>query len=292
MVAGCVVWLVGPGCRDGGSSTDAGVVDAPPAGGTVSMTWRLSDGSNDLTCAQVAGISVRLTATPAQGGFATIDSFNCSAGQATSRTIEPGTYNIEVELNAPQGLLATSGRINGVEVTSGATTTLDEIVFELAATGNITFVVDTDAAGLNCDAVPGGGGLSNVVFALRDATGQCVGSFGIGAGATQPEGTYASDCTTPYTGGCIENDQTITVSAIPSGSYSLTITGDKDGLACYSRTAQFNVPGNDLTAELMTQFLVANPDIFGCTPTGTDAGVVDAGVGDAMVTDAAVIDAP
>lgn len=280
------------GCRDGGSSTDAGVVDAPPAGGTISLIWRLTDGTNDLTCADVAGISVTLTATPAAGGFASIDTFNCTTGQATSRAIDPVGYHVEVELSAPEGVLASSGRINGVEVTSGGDVSLGEVVFEVAPQGNLTFAVDTDATGPNCDPVPGGGGLDNVVFALRDSANQCVGTFDIAAGATRPEGSYPSDCVTAYLGGCIENDQTISVTGVRSGAYTLTITGEKDGIPCYARTAQFNVPGNNLTAGLMSQFLVSNPDIFGCSATGTDAGVPDAGVPDAMVNDAMVFDAP
>ncbi len=276
------------GCRKGTAAPDASLSDGPLADGTLSFSWRLTDGTNDITCADVAGLSVRVLVTPSVGGFADIDIFSCDAGQVTTRAFTANTYNVVVELSAAAGLLAAPMTMNNVDVIPGGNTDLGEFVFEVPRQGNAQFTIDADALGLNCDPAPGGGGINNVLFELRDSANQCVGTFDIGAGATQPAGTYVSDCSTPFT--CIENDQTISVNGLTSGRYRLTITADKGGLPCYSTTPQFDVPGNNLTTDLMTQFLIANPAIIGCVPDTADAGVPDAGT-DAAVTDAAVTDA-
>lgn len=289
VVAVAVVGLMWSACRSGEATPDASFVDAPPSQGTLSLSWRLTDGTGDITCADVAGLSVRMLVTPAIGGFADIDIFGCTAGSVTSRGFDATTYDVRLELSAAAGLLATPVVINDVVVEPGRDTNLGEFVFEVPAIGNLQFTIDSDSLGLNCDPAPGGGGISSVVFELRDAANQCTGTFDIAAGATQPAGTYASDCSTAY--GCIENDQPITVSNIPSGSYRLIIRADKGGLPCYERTSQFEVPGNNLTEDLMTQFLIADSNIIGCTAGGVDAGVPDAGVSDAAVSDAAVTDA-
>jgi len=289
IVVACALLISVPACKKGTFSPDAGVTDAAFEQGTLSFSWKLTDGTNDITCGQVAGISMRVLITPAIGGFADIDIFNCDVGQVTTRPFDANTYNVRLELSAAAGLLAEAVVINDVVLPQGGNTDLGEFVFEVPIQGSFKFLIDADALGLNCDAAPGGGGINNVTFALRDASNQCVGTFDIAAGATQPAGTYVSDCVTAF--GCIENDQEITVSDLTSGPYRLTITADKGGLPCYSRSPQFDVPGNNLTTDLMTQFLISDSSVIGCSAASPDAGVVDASVPDASPFDASPLDA-
>ena len=164
--------------------------------------------------------------------------------------------------------------INNVAVTTGGNTALGDVSFEVLRQGNFEFSIDTDRTGTNCGMEMEDGGITSLVFELRDENGDCVDTdFVIAEGATLPAGNYHNDCMTPY--GCIESDQNITVTGIVSGSHTLTITGYKDMLLCYQRAPQFTVPGGDLTYFLGPQILELEVMTAGCE----DGVLIDAGPG-------------
>jgi hypothetical protein len=274
--------LFAAACGDDAEVADAGPPpDAAITQGTMSFTWDVNDTDmNALMCGDVGAITVRVSMTPSAGGFAVIDALSCNSGMGTTRPLDAGTYNVTMELRGTAGLLSQTATMNNVDVVAGGDTPLGNIVFEVLAQGNFEFDVDTSATGLNCDSdMNDGAGITDVLFELRDSSNQCVNvAMDIAAGAAEPAGTYNTDCATMY-GACIENDQTITVTGVPSGAYQLTIRAWKGGLECWMRAPQFNVPGNDLSFLLGRQELMLDP-VPGCDPNAMyDAGVpvVDAG---------------
>ncbi len=267
------------GCGGGGGGPDAGTADAAVKNGTMSVTWRITDMSgNDLSCDDVAAGSVTITAAPTAGGFAVSAPFTCSTGSGTAMGVAPGTYDVTVRLSSTLGTLATGALISGVEVVANQDVALDEQVFAVDPTGNVSFRVDTGASAGNCDAPSaGGGGLTQLEIRLLDGTGSCVPTtFALDDGTASPPPDYVSDCA-GATIGCFDKDVTFSVTGAASGPHMLDIRGQKSGLDCYSRTADLVIPGAGLTRQLgaQTLFLAATPQ---CDPNAPDAGpMADAG---------------
>lgn len=252
--------VLASGCGGGG---DAGVdatpeYDAPPPQGTLSLDWQIQYNDTTLTCAQVGAISVRLTITPSDGGTGVPEALNCDPNNATTTDIDVGVYDIAISLIAETGFqpLGEPYTLNDVEVMANQNTSLGTVVFNVVPRGNLAFKLDTDTGTTNCKTdAEGGAGITEVAIELRDSEGACVPtSFEIEAGASQPAGTYTSDCAGARYA-CIENDQQIRVTGTPSGATSMVMTGYKGQEACYARMPQFTVPGNDLTLTLNDQVL-------------------------------------
>lgn len=257
LIAGLALGLTVIACGGDDGPADAAIVpDAEPQVGSLSLAWEITDGTALQSCAAVAALSVRISVTPAAGGFGQNDIFGCEAGTVLSRDFDAGEYNIEVTLVAAAGDLAPPFRMNRVEIKTGEETALGTLTFEVAPRGSFDFEVGTMEIGPNCDPVAdGGAGLGNLLIELVDTSGECIpATMEIGAGASRPADTYNSDCT-GLIYGCIEKDQTVTLTGVRSGELGLRMSGTRDNGGCYERTSQFTVPGNDLQVSLPTQTL-------------------------------------
>ena len=278
VIIGLACGLLAAACGDDAGADAGPPPDAAVTQGTMSLTWDINDvDMTELTCADVSGITVRITATPVGGGGAAIDALSCNAGEGTTLPIDAGAYNVGIQLRATAGTLSQIITMPDVDVVAGGNSPLGNVVFTVPAQGNFDFDIDTSATGLNCDdELSNGAGITDFVFELRDSSNACVdATFAIGAGAVQSAGSYDTDCAVAY-GVCIENDQAITVTGVRSGAYTLAIHGFKGGLDCWARAPQFTVPGNDLSFLLGTQQLALDP-VPGCDPNAMyDAGVPDA----------------
>ncbi len=277
--------FLAPACGGGDVAADAAVIpDATPDTGTFSLSWTLTDGTDPITCANVGGLSVAISVTPAGGGSGQSEAFSCGSGSGTSRPMRAGIYNLSIELRASAGPLAAAVSVPNVEIKQAADTPLSAVDFTVVAKGGISFTIDTASSGDNCDTSGSGAGITAASIELRDASGACVpATFEVAAGAATSASTYTTTC--PATGqhACIENDQAITVTGIDSGTHSLTITGFKDATPCYGRNPQFDVPGNNLSADLPTQQLDLR-FVPACDPNAPDAGPpVDAGLLDSNI---------
>ena len=282
--------LMAGACGGGDSAVDAGkAIDAAPLSGTFSLAWSLSDGTDAVTCADVGGLSIGISITPAGGGGGQSEAFTCAGGSGTSRPMPVGLYNLSIELKAAAGALADPVRITNVEIKQGENTALDAQTFVVAATGAFTFKVTTSSAGDNCDTGGTGAGIGGLIFELRDSTGACTPTtFDVAAGAVGAASTYTTTCPAGAQHACIEKDQVITVNGVSSGSHTLMMTGFKDAIDCYTRSPQFSVPGNNLVTDLPDQQLSLRftPD---CDPNAPDAGpTTDAGPADAGPADASM----
>lgn len=248
------------GCKDDAPAVDAGpVIDAPPEVGTLSLSWTITDNGNTLACGDVGGLSVRVTATPQDGGFATPEAFGCEVTNGTSAPIDTGVYNVEIVLvtNGNRDL-TTPEVIQGVEIMTGQDTDIGTFEFPVSPRGSVEFTIDAQAGTPNCEPEANGGAeISEFRIEVLDSEGTCVpATITIADGANQTGGTYASDCAGARYG-CIDNDQLVSISDVPAGTASLNIIGYRGVDECYSRMPQFSVSGNGLLTELLPQVLTA-----------------------------------
>jgi hypothetical protein len=261
-------------CGDDSGPADAGTpIDAAPEVGRIQLAWTLLDDGVEVSCDAVGASTVRISALPDPGFVAEVDALTCSSGSGETRLLAQGRYDVTVDLRAGGATIGTV-EVPNVEVVAGETADLGTLEFEVAATGTLTFTLGSDAGSLCAGAAGETLGLEGIVLALRDADGACTPTdFAIGAGATQPAGTYSSDCAVAFA--CIEGDQQITATGVVGGPRTLQVQGLLGGNACYGTTSNFTMPGNDETEDLGVVSLAHDPGEPGC---GDDASVpIDAG---------------
>lgn len=126
---------------DDEGSGDGGVVDldaapqpdARPPGGTISMTWALYNGGVETTCDEAGASQVTIELVRQGEVTGEADVFNCSAARASTRELQPGTYDMTVDLVNQQGdsLLAEPVQQFGRVVTLGDDTSVGAILFDL-----------------------------------------------------------------------------------------------------------------------------------------------------------------
>lgn len=231
-------------CGDGGGFPDARPIDSPPAGGTMSLQWRLTDeGGADVTCAQVGAQTVTLTLRnrAAEGGSTEL--FTCDIAAATTPPVTPGVYDVTIELTGPAGTLATLPRVMGVTVTSGQNSPLPMATFVIDATGGLDISFFAVPAGDNCT----GAGITGMTIALeRTAGGACEPvTFAISAGSGTA-GSYTVNCATPASVGCLHADQRLTVTGVPSNTYTIRVRGTSAG-GCWLNDDIIPVPTGGAT---------------------------------------------
>ena len=262
-LAWSVSFLVLAACGDDSGLPDARQPDAPPPGGTVSLTWAIGHEGAALTCAQVGATVVSVTMLPEEGVFGITDAFPCGDGAGTTRSVPPGRYDVDVSLG---GVAIDAFRVDDVDVPAGGDAPIGAVAFEVEPVGGFTLRVSAGGQGNCTTADMGGAGITAMAFVLEDATGTCVeATFDIAAGATQPASTYTTSCTTPAPHACIAQDQPITVApTLPSGAYELAITGTIADAPCWTGLAQIMVPAAGASRDLGTRNLFLNDQLPGC----------------------------
>jgi hypothetical protein len=246
-------------CGDDAGPPDARPPDSAVANGTISLTWSIADGATALTCAEVGSSVVGITAREVDSPFAQTDALSCSDG-AGSTSVAPGTYDVTVSLG---GVDVPDVAFDNVVVTTGQDTPAGDAHFEVQAVGGFAFRMFAGPSG-NCT----GAGVTAVSLALETLGGTCVpATFDIAAGASNPAGTYTTDCAAPAPFACIENDQDVTAQpTITTGSYRLHIDADVGGTTCWSRAPQFDVPANAQIKQLPLQNLTHDDVTPACNP--------------------------
>jgi hypothetical protein len=247
--------LIAGACGTNEGPPDARVIDAPPPGGTVSLTWSMHEGASALTCDQISASIVSVTILPENAGFGFVDTFSCTSGKGTSRALAPGKYTITVELDGGTGALAPSQQLTHIDVTSGQDTALGAIDFQVVAKGGVSIKLAAKSKAENCTAT--GADIASMTLQMQDGAGTCIPTtFMIAAGAKNPASTYTSDCNTTPTGPCIEQDQTVTATGLRSGSVKLVVTGDVGGKACWNGLLPLTVPAMNATKDYGTGLLI------------------------------------
>jgi hypothetical protein len=250
----------------GGFPGDAGP-DAAPPGGRFTLAWTVSDtNSQAITCGQVGAqvVTIALRNREVQG--ASTEAFTCSTATGTSSPIAPGTYDMTFELNGLAGLIATAPAQNGIVIRSNETIALEPLAFAVDATGGLELLISSNQAGGNCAPTAAmGAGITNTTITLAHTDNTCEPvTFQVAAGATQPASTYTVDCANPTLAACIENDQKLTVSPVPSGNYRIQIRGKVGALDCWNNDDTLVVP--PLSKILKTTLNLAKQMTVGCPP--------------------------
>ena len=237
-------------CGDDSGLPDARVIDGPPVGGTVSLSWTLADGGSPVTCDQVGAVTVTLSILPKDAPSGFTETFACGSARGTSGTLAAGPYTVTARLAGSAGTLAAAPP-QAVTVISGQDTPLGAIAFEVDASGGLRFVIDADGVASNCGAAPGGAAIEAMHLELRTLGEECIPTtLAIAAGATTPAGTFVSDCGTPAPAACLAEDQIISVASTASGRYRLVVQGLIDGTACWEGTPFVRVPAGGATGPL------------------------------------------
>lgn len=254
------------GCGSGGGFPDARPIDAPPPGGTMSLTWTVTNASGQpVACDDIGGISVTalLRNHDVQGGSTEV--FTCGTGMGTTGLLTPGTYDVNYELNGISGLIAAVTGPTSIIVPSGMDVPLPPLAFVVDATGGLKLHLASNTTGGNCAPTSSqGAGITQTTITLTKASGGACApiTLAIGAGATsmRPASTYTIDCATPVVGPCIEADQEITATAVPSGNYVIHVRA-KAATSCWTNDDQLPIPpvSQDLVRTLNLAFVMAAP---------------------------------
>ena len=239
--------LAAVACGEDRGFPDGRTIDAEPAPGTFTVAWTLADDGTPVSCADAGAssvvIGVRLSDSPTGANQV----FSCNSGQGTSQPLAPGDYDLTYSLRGAGGTIATVPVSLEVPILAGQNTTLDPQVFPIDAQGQFALDLTAMPTG-NCTApAQGGAGLTAMTLTLtRSGTCQPV-TYTVPAGATQPAGSYALDCMTQVRYGCVETDQHVTSSVLPSGEYVLSVVGDVGATPCWTGNRTVRVPTGGAT---------------------------------------------
>jgi hypothetical protein len=233
------------GCDKGGFFVDAPPDIPPEQGGKFSLAWTVTDsGGQPISCSRIGGqsVSVALKSTEAITGGS--EAFACSTGMGTSGTLLPGRYLADFELTGQVGSLGTAPQQTNVVIRVGETTMLEPVTFAVEATGGLALHLSTGQPGGNCGTLAQqGAGITGTSITLVHTGGGCEPiTLSIGAGATQPASSYTINCSSPTIAPCIENDQAITASGVPSDQYSIHVRGKIGPTDCWTNDDALAVP--------------------------------------------------
>jgi hypothetical protein len=241
-----VLFLALAACGSGGGFPDAPPPDRPVPTGTFSVAWSVVDQSSQpIPCDRIAAqVMTVLTHNLAfEGGSA--EAFSCATGMGKSQGLAPGRYEMDFELSGTFGTLARGAKQVPVTIRSDENVELVPVTFQVEALGAVALQLSAGQPGGNCGAVgAGGAGIDQVSITLEHSgTGSCEPiTLSISDGATQPGGTYTIDCATPVDRACIEADQVLSASQVPSDSYKITVRGKVAGKVCWLNGDTIQVP--------------------------------------------------
>ncbi len=242
-------WLAG--CGSGGGFPDAPPIDSPKPPGTFDLAWKVTDTSgNVITCDQIGAQTVTvLTRNRAiQGGSTEV--FTCGTLMGTSGPLIAGTYDMDFELSGTggavgTGVIATASKQMGIVITSGGKVELTPLTFAVNATGGLKLTLASNKPGGNCGTVANNGaGITGMSLILQHAgTGTCEPvTFTYASNGTLPGGTYTVNCTSPNIAPCIEANQELTASGVPSGSYQVHVRGKIGTSDCWTNDDSMSIP--------------------------------------------------
>ncbi len=239
------------GCGGGGGFPDAPPIDVPPPPGSFDLAWSVTDaGGTVIPCDTIGAqtVTVLTRNRGVQGGSTEV--FTCGTGSGTSQGLVAGTYDMNFELSgvggaSGTGLIGTAPEQRGIVIKPGEKATLAPLTFAVDAAGGIKLNLATNKAGGNCGTVANNGaGITGTTLTLQHSgTGACEPvTFTFPANATRPAGTYTVNCTTPTVAPCIEADQQLSATGVPSGAYQLHIRGKIATADCFSNDDAIPVP--------------------------------------------------
>jgi hypothetical protein len=263
LITGALTAFAGCDCNGNGFPTDARVIDAPAARGTVSLAWSLTDlTGRAITCDDVGASFVSLELRRQASLAGAVASFTCANSPTTSQPIEVGTYEVRFELRG-QGLTpVTAPPQNSVVITKDQNTELAPVTFAIDTNGMLVIALVAPPFTSNCK--PGsmqGAGITNHTITLTRAGGGCAPVTFVRTRGSTLIDTYMVNCSSPRISGCIENDETLTVQSMPSGPYQIHVRGLLTAAECWANDDSLQVPpqGKARTETLNLAFQSGTP---------------------------------
>jgi hypothetical protein len=241
----CGLYLALAACGGGGGFPDARPPDSAGPTGTFSVSWTVNDQNNQpIACDRIAAQTMTVLAHDLSVIGGVPEAFSCSTGMGQSQGLQPGTYEMDFELTGTFGDLARGMKQAPVQIDANTNVELAPVTFQVEALGGVALKLSAGKPGGNCGAKPNGAGIEQMSITLThnsDSTCEPV-TFTITDGATQPGGSYTVNCATPVVRNCIEADQTITATSIPSDSYTIGVRGIITGKQCWLNMDSIQVP--------------------------------------------------
>ncbi|HET9624414.1 MAG TPA: hypothetical protein VFP84_23745 [Kofleriaceae bacterium] len=245
--------MAAAGCDGGGFPPDAGVTP-PAAMGTFSLAWSVTDTAGaPITCDQIGASTVAISLSSLDRVFGIAESFSCGNSPSTSPAIPIGNYSVAIELHGFGLDPVTVPPQSRVVITEGQTTALQPVTFAVNATGNLALQLAPPAPlTSNCGAGPGGAAIDGTSITLQDAAGACLPVTFTRTKNGAPNGTYTASCPGPAVATCIERDETLTATSVPSGPYTIHVRGKIGAADCFRNDDSLAVPaqGKALTRTL------------------------------------------
>lgn len=233
-------------CGDAGGFPDAPLADTPPTG-TFSLTWSVVDHeSQPIACERIAAQSMTVLAHNKGFDGGSTQIFTCASGMGQSQAVFAGLYDLDFELSGTFGLLASGTKQTSVQVPAGTNTPLQPVTFQVKALGGMALKLSAGGSG-NC---AGGAGIEQTSISfVRNSDSACQPvTFTISDGAMQSGGTYTATCPTPTViDKCIDADQVLTATDVPSDAYTIRVRGKIGGTDCWVNNDFLQVPPLDQT---------------------------------------------
>jgi hypothetical protein len=101
--------------------------------GTMSLSWDITQADAEATCADVGAQLVVISFINPDEGAGANATGNCSAGELLTQGINPGTYNVDIDIvnSSAESLLDAPLEQDGVVVEADENTALSHVTFEL-----------------------------------------------------------------------------------------------------------------------------------------------------------------
>jgi hypothetical protein len=231
------------GCDDGGFPTDALAPDATLRG-TVSLAWSLTDlMGRPIACEDVDAsfVFLELRSQSSLGGA--VASFACGNSPSTSSAIDVGTYDVRFELHGQSLTSVSAPPQNGIVIAAGQDTRLVPVTFMVDTNGRLVLGLTAPPATSNCKSTSlMGAGITGTTITLVRAGGGCAPVTFIRTRGPTTLGSYQVNCSSPQVASCIENDETLTVSSMPSGPYTIHVRGKIGAVDCWANDDSLTVP--------------------------------------------------
>jgi hypothetical protein len=231
------------GCDDGGFPVDAAIPDATPRG-TVSLAWSLTDlTGRPIQCDEVGATFVFLELRSKSTLSGTVASFSCGNSPSTSPPLEAGSYDIRFELHGPALTSVPAPMQSDVVIAANQDTRLQPVTFAIDTSGKLVLGLTAPPRTSNCGGTSMmGAGITTMTITLVRGDGGCAPVTFVRTHGAMTVGNYTVNCSSPQISSCIENDETLTVTTMPSGPYTIHVRGKINAADCWVNDDTFSVP--------------------------------------------------
>lgn len=234
--------LAGTGCGDDGGFPDAGVTPGT-ATGNVALTWSLTNlAGQPITCAQIGGTTVSMTLHSLDKIYGFADSFSCGNSPSTSAQADVGRYRVAAVLQGTNLVSVAGPEQTDVEVTANQTTQLTPVTFQVDATGTLALMLAVPPLTSACAVAPGGADIDAHTLTLQHDDGSCEPATFVRSKGGTTVGSYTVNCAAPVAAPCIETDETLTATGLPSGTYTVHVRGLVGASTCWKNDDGLSVP--------------------------------------------------